>query len=171
MNSALFLLFVTISSSGAALRATGGRYDMKTINMYSHNHQKGYWEYHLEWCPKYRKPIFAEQALKKDCEQILKEAAAAKGAMLAELAVMPDHIHTIAITDKPMPLSELEFYLKGRSSYELMKKHPELRKQYWGGNLWSRSTFSRTVGLDGEKARNYVRNQHDIHQRKILDYN
>ena len=144
---------------------------MKSIDLYSHNHQKGYWEYHLQWCPKYRKPIFADKALKADCEQALNDAAAAKGIQLAELAVMPDHVHTVAITRTPMSLAEVLFYLKGRSAYELFKKHPELRQQYWGGHLWSRSTFSRTVGLDGEKARRYVRHQHDVHQRKMWDYN
>jgi putative transposase len=144
---------------------------MSNIVLYSHNHQKGYWEYHLQWCPKYRHPVFADKAVREDCEQILREAAAVKGVKLAELAVMPDHVHTIAVTDKPIALSELEFYLKGRSSYELLKKHPELRKQYWGKHFWSRSTFTRTVGLDADKARRYVRHQHDVHQRRLWDYN
>jgi putative transposase len=143
---------------------------MKDIVLYSHNHQKGYWEYHLEWCPKYRKRIFADRVLKEDCEQALQQAAAVKDITLAELAVMPDHVHTIAITKQPMQIADILFYLKGRSSYELFKKHPELRKQYWGGHLWARSAFSRTVGLDGDKARRYVRHQHDVHQRKIWNY-
>lgn len=144
---------------------------MNVIDLYSHNHQKGYWEYHLEWCPKYRKKIFADELLRQDCEQILRDVASTKGVKLEELAVMPDHVHAIAVTSKPLSLSELEFYLKGCSSYKLLKKHPELRKQYWGGHFWSRSTFSRTVGLDGDKARRYVRHQHDVHQKKMWDYN
>jgi putative transposase len=139
--------------------------------LYSHNHQKGYWEYHLEWCPKYRKSIFADAKLKEDCEHILKQAAADREIVLDELAVMPDHVHTIARTRKPMQIAEILFYLKGRSSYEMFRKHPELRLKYWGGHLWSRSAFSRTVGLDGEKARDYVKHQHDIHQRKLTDFN
>jgi len=101
----------------------------------------------------------------------LHDAVNAVGVQLAELAVMPDHVYTVAITAKPMLLSEIEFYLKGRSSGELFKKHSKLRQQYWGGCLWSRSTFSRTVGLDGERARRYVRHQQDVHQRKLWDYN
>lgn len=125
----------------------------------------------MQWCLKYRKPIFADKAVKQDCEQALYDAAEAIGVQLAELAVMPDHVHTVAIVNKPMPLSKIEFYLKGRSSRELFKKHPELRQQYWGGHFWSRGTFSRTVGLDGERACRYVRHQQDVHQRKLWDYN
>ena len=125
----------------------------------------------MQWCPKYRKQIFADEAIKRDCEQALKEAATEKGIRLAELAVMPDHVHTIVVANRPVPLSEIEFYLKGRSAHELFRKHPELRQQYWGGHLWSRSTFSRTIGLDAEKACRYVRHQHDAHQHKIWDYN
>lgn len=144
---------------------------MQDIVLYSHNHQKGMWEYHLEWCPKYRYEIFANEKVRVDCEQALREAAKVKELSVLELAVMPDHVHMIARSKKPMNVNEVLFYLKGRSSYELFKKHPELRQRYWRSHLWSRGSFSRTVGLDIDYARNYVRNQEDIHQRKLTEFN
>ena len=42
----------------------------------------------MQWCLKYRKPIFADKAVKQDCEQALYDAAEAIGVQLAELAVM-----------------------------------------------------------------------------------
>jgi putative transposase len=143
---------------------------MYSYELYSHNHQKGYWEYHLQWCPKYRKPIFADEAVKETCVDALREAAEEKGIQLAELAVMHDHVHAVAVTKKPMQIAKLLFYLKGKTSRVLMQKHPELQHQYWGGHIWARSAFSRTVGLDGDKARRYVKEQHDIHQRRLTAY-
>ena len=102
----------------------------------------------MEWCPKYRYAIFADEAVRSDCEQILQEAATFKQLSVLELAVMPDHVHMIARSKKPIDMSEILFYLKGKSAYELFRKHPKLRKQYWGGHLWSRGSFSRTGGLD-----------------------
>ena len=139
-------------------------------DLYSHNHNKGIWEYHLEWCPKYRKSIFEEEGIRRDCEEILRQAAKAIGLDVLELAVMPDHVHMISLSRKPADVGRVLFYLKGRSAYELFKKHPALRRQYWRGHLWSRGNFSRTVGLDVDKTRSYVRNQSDIHQTKLTNY-
>jgi len=40
--------------------------------------------------------------------------------------------------------------LKGRSAYELFKKHPNLRLRYPKGHFWSRGSFDRTIGVDIE---------------------
>ena len=135
-----------------------------------HNHIKGCWEYHVEWCTKYRFNALRKDSILLDCERAIQEAANQKGWQLLELAVMPDHVHTVVRTQTMVHPSEILFYLKGRSSFELFKKHPNLRKRYWGGHLWSQGNFVRTVGADLEVARTYVRNQADIHQTKLNQY-
>ena len=140
------------------------------IHLYGHNHIKGCWEHHLQWCPKYRYNALRKPSIKADCEQAIREAAERKGWQLLELAVMPDHVHAVVRTTKPENPSNLLFYLKGRSAYELFRKHPNMRKRYWGGHCWSRGNFCRTVGADLQTARNYVRNQIDIHQKRLIDY-
>jgi len=139
-------------------------------NLYGHNHIKGCWEHHLRWCPKYRFNALRKPSIKSDCEQAIREAAKRKGWLLLELAVMPDHVHVVVRTTKPVNPSDVLFYLKGRSAYEIFKKHPNMRKRYWGGHFWSRGNFCRTVGADLQTARSYVRNQKDIHQRRLADY-
>ena len=136
-------------------------------HLYGRNRIKGCWEWHLEWCTKYRFSVLRKQSIKADCEAALQNAAKQKGWELLELAVMPDHVHVVVRTHEPEQPSELLFYLKGRSAFEVFKKHPNLRKRYWGGHLWSPGKFCRTVGADLEVARNYVRNQRDIHQKKL----
>ena len=139
-------------------------------HLYSQNHIKGCWEHHVEWCTKYRFCALRKTSIKEDCEAAIQQAAEQKGWELLELAVMPDHVHAVVRTHEPHHPSELLFYLKGRSAFEVFKKHPHLRKRYWGGHLWSRGSFSRTVGADLDVARRYVRNQRDIHQTKLANF-
>jgi putative transposase len=138
--------------------------------LYSHNHIKGCWEFHIEWCPKYRYRALRKDSIREDCEGALREAAEAKGWTLLELAVMPDHIHIILRTPKPENPSVILFYLKGRSSYELFRRHPNLRLRYPKGHLWSRGNFCRNIGIDIETERRYVRMQRDIHQQTLAVY-
>ena len=136
-------------------------------NLYSHHHIKGCWEHHLEWCPKYRFNALRKQSIKEDCEAILHTIARERDWELLELAVMPDHVHVILRTRKPENPSDILFRLKGRSAYELFKKHPNLRLLYRKGNFWSRGSFCRNIGADIETERNYVRKQADIHQTTL----
>jgi REP element-mobilizing transposase RayT len=42
-------------------------------------------------------------------------------------------------------------YLKGKSSYRLLREFPELKKRYWGSHLWGRGYFCCTVGAVTEE--------------------
>ena len=44
---------------------------------------------------------------------------------------------------------------------ELFKSHPEIKKQLWGGSLWTSGYFVNTVGRFGDEQTlsNYVRTQ------------
>ena len=139
-------------------------------HLYSHNHIKGCWEHHVEWCPKYRFNALLGEEIKGDCEAILQSIAIERNWEILELAVMTDHIHLILRTHQPMNPSEIIFHLKGRSAYELFKKHPELRNQYWGGHLWSRGSFIRNIGVDIETERRYVREHYDIRQTSLKQW-
>jgi len=121
----------------------------------------------LEWCPKKRYKILQKESIRQDCEQAIKEAAGRIEVELLELAVMPDHVHAVARTKKPMNPSYILFRLKGYSAYVLFHKHPNLRLRYPKGHLWSRGNFCRTTGADIETTRQYVRNQQDTHQRTL----
>jgi putative transposase len=55
-------------------------------------------------------------------------------------------------------LSEVIRYLKGGSSYRLFKLHPELKKRYWGGSLWSSGKFYRSVGnVTADTIKHYIK--------------
>lgn len=143
---------------------------MNDSNLYSHHHIKGCWEHHLEWAPKYRYNALGKQSIKEDCEAILMQIARERDWEILELAVMSDHVHVILRTHKPENPSDILFRLKGRSAYELFKKHPNMKLRYPQGHFWSRGSFCRNIGVDIETERDYVRKQGDIHQTNLTKW-
>ena len=144
--------------------------DYMNDNLYSHHHIKGCWEHHLEWCPKYRYNSLRKDSIRQDCKASLKQVAEEHDWEIVELAVLPEHVHVILRTHKPENPSRILFFLKGRSAYDLFKKHPNMRLRYPKGHFWSRGSFCRNIGVDIETERQYVRNQSDIHQTSLAKW-
>jgi putative transposase len=127
--------------------------------------------YHIEWCPKYRFNVLRKESSKADMEAILKQISAEYGMAVVELAVMPDHIHIVVRVKPSMSLSKATQLLKGRSSYEFFRKHPNMRLRYRKGHFWAPSSCYLTTGtVDLERTREYVRNQQDIHQSTLAKW-
>ncbi len=101
-------------------------------------------------------------------ETILQNIATEHDMQIEELAVMPDHVHMVVHVKPSISLAKATQLLKGKSSYEFFKKHPNMRKRYWAGHFWSKGKFYRSVGsVDLQTTKNYVRNQFDIHQTTL----
>jgi putative transposase len=127
--------------------------------------------YHIEWCPKYRFNVLRKESHREDLEEILKKICEEKKMKIEELAIMPDHVHIVVHVKPSISLGKATQLLKGRSSYEMFKKHPNLRNRYWGGHYWSPGKFYRSVGsIDLEQTKKYVREQEDIHQTQLSAY-
>ncbi len=127
--------------------------------------------YHIEWCPKYRFNVFRKEGSKEDMENILQQIAKEHKMRIEELAVMPDHVHMVVHVNPEISLAKATNLLKGRSSYEYFKKHPNLRNRYTKGHMWSRGKFYRSIGsVDLETTKQYVKNQEDIHQTNLSAY-
>ena len=115
--------------------------------------------YHFCWIPKYRKmalkPGIAE-ALKSLHERI----ALHYDMKVLEQEVLPDHVHLLISAPPRLSPARIVQVLKSISARELFKSFPELRRQYWGGRLWTESYFVETVGskrLDAVKE--YIQSQ------------
>lgn len=57
--------------------------------------------------------------------------------------------------------------LKGGISYRMFKLHPELRKRYWGGSLWSSGKFFRSVGNVTADTIKHLRNLRENQKAKL----
>jgi putative transposase len=69
-----------------------------------------------------------------------------QGYKIHAMEIVEDHVHLFLEFHPSISLSRVVQYLKGSSSYRLFRLHPELKKRYWGGNLWSSGKFFRSVG-------------------------
>ena len=116
--------------------------------------------YHLIWCPKYRKPILAEPKVKTFLEDQMHTIADAKEYEILELQIMPDHIH-LFISAKPFEApTDIIKVFKGVTALRLFKKFPELREQFWKGKLWSPSYYVGTAGtVSAETIKMYIQHQ------------
>jgi putative transposase len=74
------------------------------------------------------------------------------------MKAVDDHVHLFVEFHPSNSLSEVVQYLKGVSSYRLFKLHPELKKRYWGGSLWSSGKFYRSVGnVTADTIKHYIK--------------
>lgn len=126
-------------------------------------HGRGYvysLQYHIVWVTKYRKPIFTG-SIEADVRQYLLETLQSLEMRPLAMEVMPDHIHLLVDCKPQLRLSDAVKILKGNTARWLFLKHPELKKQLWGGHLWSHSYFMSTLGdMSREVLEKYIRNQY-----------
>lgn len=115
--------------------------------------------YHIVWCPKYRKKIL-EGKVKEFLEDQLETIAATKDYKILEIKVMPDHIHLFIEANPFDSPTNIVKIFKGVTSLRIFKKFPELREQLWRGVLWSPSYYIGTAGhVSAETIERYIKAQ------------
>jgi putative transposase len=99
--------------------------------------------FHVVWCPQYRRRVLGGQ-IETRRKELIREVIADKGAWLAEVEVMPDHVHLLVEVDPQFGIHRLVKAIKGRSSRVLRQEFPSLTSQL--ATLWTNSSFVATVG-------------------------
>ena len=144
---------------------------MTTLEMKHFSHKVGINVHHLEWCTKYRYKMMRKEEYKKVCENAISTMAARHNIKIRELFVMPEHIHLSCELPTSMSQSKALQLLKGGSSYLLFRQQPKFRLRYPNGHFWSPGAYAGSAGYNTvDTIDNYVRNQQDIHQKKLADY-
>ena len=125
-------------------------------------HGRGYvycLQYHIVWCTKYRNKILIGST-DTDLKQILYDLADEQNIKIIAMETMPDHVHMLIETTPQCRLSDVIKIFKGTSAWYLFKKHPDLKKNLWGGHLWNPSYFIVTVSdRTKEQIEQYIHNQ------------
>ena len=121
------------------------------MNVFSTAHGCGQNCFHMVWKPKYAYRILVGE-VKKECERLLREIADQQGYVIHSLHVAVDHIHVFLSFRPTVCVSDVFHKLKGVSARRLFQRFPGLRKRYWGGHLWSRGKFWRSVGSTTDRA-------------------
>ena len=126
---------------------------------------------------KYRKKILNNDItnfLKNICSEIGERYSFEFDAMGCD----GDHVHLFVGAEPKHSPSRVMQIIKSITSRNIFKEFPEIRKQLWGGELWSDGGYIGTVG-DGTTSdiiKNYVQNQGNqeekqaYKQMRIMDF-
>jgi len=116
--------------------------------------------YHIV-CPcKYRRVVIDEEVdktIKETCEGIGKRYEI----IFLEIGTEGDHVHFLVQSVPAYSPTKIVTTIKSITAKEIFKKHPEVKKQQWGGEFWSDGHFMDTVSKHGNEQTiaNYVKAQ------------
>ena len=116
--------------------------------------------YHYVCPAKYRRKIFTEtvdEVLRDVCLEISERYEI----NFVEIGCDVDHVHFLIQSVPAYSPTKIVTVLKSITAREIFRRCPEVKKQLWGGNLWTAGYFVGTVGKHGNEkmVENYVRNQ------------
>ncbi len=114
--------------------------------------------YHIVFCPKYRRHIL-EDEIKEKLEEIFEDVAMENGWEIISKEIMPDHVHLFVSADTQTKPHIVVKRFKGRSSRILRHDFPELLKM---PTLWTHSYFLSTAGnVSAAVIKRYIEQQWD----------
>ena len=100
-------------------------------------------QYHIIFCPKYRRPVLVN-GVDTRLKEILFQEAEKMDVIIKSLEIMPDHVHMFIEVDPRILLHKVIKQFKGVSAHTLRQEFPWLKSRI--PSLWTRSYFSCTVG-------------------------
>ena len=118
-------------------------------------------QYHFVWKTKYSYPVLrGDIALR--LRDLIKEICAQQEMVVVRGNVRSNHIHVLVSAPSYLSPAKIAQYLKGKTSYRLLREFSDLRKRYWGSHLWGRGYFCSTVGaVTEEMIKKYIEDQSD----------
>ncbi len=134
--------------------------------MENHCARRSVW--HIEWCTKYRYDMMRKEENRRLVEACIRQAACRHHIKLLAIEVMPDHVHVVVELPKGTDEERAAKLLKGFSAWKIFRVKEHFRLRYPKGHFWSRGYMARTVGLDEEKAIQYVLSQQTHHGVEFL---
>lgn len=117
-------------------------------------------QYHVIFCPKYRRPVLTdgidvrlkELILEKQNEYIYE---------ILDMEIMPDHVHLIIDANPKIGIFSVVSKIKGYTSRVLRQEFPTLKKRI--PTLWTHSMFISSVGsVTLEVVKKYIEEQKHV---------
>lgn len=117
--------------------------------------------YHFAWSTKYRKKIWVDDQERAEVKQLFRNIAEQYDMEVGTIELLSDHIHLTLTAPPRIAPARAAQILKSISTKALLRYYPQLRKQYWGGEIWVRGYFVRSAGpgLTKEQIDQYIREQ------------
>lgn len=117
-------------------------------------------QYHVIFCPKYRRKILNE-GVDTRLKEIFKEVSLKYDFNIIEMEIMDDHVHLLIDCNPRFGIMECVTKLKGTSAKKLVEEFPYLKSRL--PNIWTRSAFISTVGsVSLDVIKKYIENQKNV---------
>ena len=114
-------------------------------------------QYHVIWCPKFRRRILVPP-IDTRLKELILEKQSAYGYEVLAMEVMPDHVHLLLDVDPRIGIHKIVSQIKGWTSRAIGKEFPFVKRKL--PSLWTTSKFIATVGtVSLEVAKQYIANQ------------
>lgn len=117
--------------------------------------------YHLVIVMKYRRKILIQKEYIEYLCNLVNELGERYELEIEELGTDGDHVHILLSSPPRYSPSRVMQIIKSITGRMMFQRFPEIKKQLWGGELWSDGGFVGTVGqrqgLDGMKR--YIQRQ------------
>jgi len=130
-------------------------------------------KYHFVFCIKYRKDLFLDSQYVETIKEICKGFEDRYHMRFETIGFDEDHLHFMLQSVPKYSPSQLFRLIKSVTAIELFKKHPDLKKELWGGEFWSDGGYVATVGegVNAEIIRTYIKNQgRKSEQLKLFEF-
>lgn len=117
-------------------------------------------QYHVIFCPKYRRKVLVD-GVDIRLKELIIEKQVEYGYEIIEMEIMPDHVHLLIDIDPRMGALKVVGKIKGYTSHVLRDEFKFLRSRL--PTLWTESKFISTVGaVTLEVVKKYIEEQKNV---------
>lgn len=117
-------------------------------------------QYHVIWCPKYRRKVLTP-LIQDRFKSIVLEHQIEYEYSIIEQEVMLDHVHLLIDVNPKIGIYKVVSLIKGITSRILREEFPELKSKL--PTLWTNSKFISSVGsISLETVKKYIENQKNV---------
>jgi putative transposase len=117
-------------------------------------------QYHVVFCPKYRRAVLVD-GIDVRLKELILEKQQEYLYTVIDVEVLPDHVHLILDVDPRLGISDIIGKIKGYTAHTLRAEFPGLRSRL--PNLWTRSKFVSSVGaVSLDMVKRYIENQKNV---------
>ena len=125
--------------------------------------------YHFVCPAKYRKAIFSEE-VSKTLVETCKEISERYEIYFLEIGTDKNNVHFLIQSVPKYGPTKIITIVKSITARQIFLRNPEVKKQLWGGEIWTDGYFVNTVSQHGneEVIKKYLQNQSQDEKYKQL---
>jgi REP element-mobilizing transposase RayT len=133
--------------------------------------------YHIVCPAKYRRAVITEE-VDKELREICLGIEARYEIKFLEIGTERDHVHFLVQSVPMYSPEQIVRAIKSITARKIFERCPEVKKQLWGGEFWTRGCYVGSVGEHGDEQviQRYIKNQgrkpeeyQKIHEGKQLE--